>query len=199
MVALPIAVISFPLKIRILIYEIGNLFPDFFNLLIQICDMFFDQKNDRFMCRADPILLLTSHVDQAINPPDQSSQGSDLRRRGTPGTWFHSQTESCNQGGIKFIRLGANQFTLSKSLDAGGIDNADNVASIMKIDRQVLSIIARSLHTSMHFLSFLFLKPEPQYLKTFCRILADLMFCLPVYKKCGIELLFRNVYPKNPY
>ena len=36
--------------------------------------MFFNQRDDRFMRNTNPILFLTSHVDQAINPSDQSSQ-----------------------------------------------------------------------------------------------------------------------------
>ncbi len=89
----------------------------------------------RFMCRIDPIHLLSAHVDQAINSSDQSSQRSDLRSRRNPGAWFHSKTEPGNQGSIKLICLGANQLTLSKSLNAGGIDDADNMTGIIKIYR----------------------------------------------------------------
>src|SRR5512136_1831355 len=106
----------------ILSYHIGNLSPDLFNFLIQISYMFFDQRSDGFMCRADPILLLASHVDQTINSSDQSSQESDLPWRRNPGIRFHSQTEPGNQGGINLIRLSPNQLTLSKSLDTGRID-----------------------------------------------------------------------------
>jgi len=87
------------------------------------------------MRRADPVFLLTAHVDQAVNPSDQSFQGSNLRQGGSPFPGLHRQAEPGNQGGVHLIRLGTNQLTLSKPFDTSRIDNADDVAGIMKIDR----------------------------------------------------------------
>ncbi|MBN1547117.1 MAG: hypothetical protein JW902_10700 [Syntrophaceae bacterium] len=69
---------------------------------------------------------------------------------------------------------------LGKTLDAGRINHADHVTSIMKIDRQLITIITRSFHAGMDFLNPLLLKLETQHLKTFFRIPAGLMLCLSI-------------------
>src|SRR5208283_979770 len=97
-----------------------------------------------------------------------------------PWLWFHSQTEASNDSRVNLIRLGANEFALCKSLDAGRIDNAYRVTGFMKIDRYIFSIVTCGFQAGMDLLNSLFLKPDYQCLKTFHRILTGFMSRFPI-------------------
>src|SRR5687767_10018643 len=97
----------------------------------------------------------------------QSLQFAEMRWRRLPGRWLLLFTEAADQTSIRAIVFIAQQFTLAKSFDLGGIDYTDCVSLLVQIKSHGFAIRTSSFQTGMNRSGFVFGQPNTKLSKSF--------------------------------
>jgi len=102
---------------------------------------------------------LLPHLLQHLDAPDQGLQLLQLRSGWGPDRGLFLGTAVRNERGIRLVCLGRGQAALGISGDAGGIDDADLLASLRQGQRQRCPVLPSRLQAGVDLLKPVLVDP----------------------------------------